>query len=63
MGLFIIVRFPEIMCFESDHSTVTCMDYSKMTPVLLEAIKAQQNQIEALKNEIQSLHSVIAGVQ
>lgn len=47
---------PEIVVWDGqDRQYVTGMDYSKMTPVLLQAIKEQQKQIEALKTEVQDL--------
>jgi len=47
---------PEIVEYESDGSGYTTgMDYSKLTPVLVEAIKEQQKQIEELKAEVRKL--------
>ncbi len=52
---------PEIVVWdEKDTEYVTGMDYSKMTPVLLQAIKEQQNQIEALKAEVKDLRKILS---
>jgi len=48
---------PEIV-FKDDSSTgVSSMDYQKMVPLLLEAIKAQQNKIDLLENNLLTLTS------
>jgi endosialidase-like protein len=47
---------PEITVADPDApGYITGMDYSKMTPLLLEAIKAQQKQIELLRAEVEEL--------
>ena len=50
---------PEIVQFDLTSSKpnyyVTGIDYSKITPVLLEAIKEQQRQIDSLKLEVEQL--------
>jgi hypothetical protein len=46
---------PEVVTYEQDGINAIGMDYGKLTPVLVEAIKEQQKQIEALKKEIESL--------
>lgn len=47
---------PEIVVFEKDGSGyVSGMDYSKVTPLLVEAIKAQQEVIEELKKRLEKL--------
>jgi hypothetical protein len=46
---------PEIVVYEKDGVYTTGMDYSAITPMLLQAIKEQQVQIETLKAEIESL--------
>lgn len=53
---------PEIVARdENDDQYVTGMDYGKMTPVLLQAIKEQQKEIEELKAEIKALRKILAG--
>jgi len=46
---------PEIVVFENNGVDAIGMDYSKITPLLLEAIKAQQEEIRALQEEIAML--------
>ncbi len=46
---------PEIVVYEENGVDAIGMDYSKTTPLLLEAIKAQQAEIEALKAEVAKL--------
>jgi hypothetical protein len=46
---------PEIVVYEENGIDAIGMDYSKITPLLLEAIKAQQTEIEALKEELTGL--------
>jgi len=50
--------FPEVVVYEGDSKYTRSMDYSKITTVLVEAIKEQQKQIEILKYEIKSLKQV-----
>lgn len=46
---------PEIVLYEENGVDASGMDYSKLTPVLLEAIKAQQKMIEDLERRIERL--------
>jgi trimeric autotransporter adhesin len=46
---------PEIVDYEENGIDAIGMDYSKMTPLLLEGIKAQQAEIELLKKENERL--------
>ena len=46
---------PEIVSYEKDGKYATGMDYGHLTPLLIEAIKEQQKQIENLKTEIEFL--------
>jgi hypothetical protein len=46
---------PEIVAYEKNGTDAIGMDYSKITPLLLEAIKAQQAEILALQEEIDKL--------
>lgn len=47
---------PEIVVYETDGSGyANGMDYSKMAPLLLQAIKEQQQQIETLKTQLENL--------
>jgi len=50
---------PEIVSYEENGIDATGMDYGHLTPILVEAIKEQQKQIEELKNEIKSLKTEI----
>ncbi|NOX47176.1 MAG: tail fiber domain-containing protein [Chlorobi bacterium] len=46
---------PEIVIFEENGTDVNGMDYSKLAPLLIEAIKAQQRKIEDLESRIAKL--------
>jgi hypothetical protein len=46
---------PEIVAFEEDGVYATGMDYGRLTPILVEAVKEQQQQIEQLKEKISAL--------
>jgi hypothetical protein len=46
---------PEIVSYEEDGIYASGMDYGALTPLLVEAIKAQQKQIDALEKEIEEL--------
>jgi hypothetical protein len=48
---------PEIVVYEENGTDASGMDYSKITPLLLEAIKAQQAEIDRLKERIASLEN------
>ena len=53
---------PEIVAFENDGSGYASgMDYSKIGSLLVEAIKEQQMQIEAMRQQIEFLTKQIAG--
>ena len=47
--------FPEGVVFEPGGTYATSMDYGKLTAVLVEAVKAQQRQLDQLKTENQAL--------
>ena len=46
---------PEIVVYEENGVDAIGMDYSKITPLLVEAIKAQQKEIELLKARLEKL--------
>ena len=46
---------PEIVVYEKNGIDADGMDYSKLTPLLIEAVKAQQTTIQKQQNEIQTL--------
>jgi len=46
---------PEIVAYEPDGVYATGVDYGAITPVLVQAIKEQQEQIKQLKAEIEEL--------
>lgn len=50
---------PEIVVYEEDGEYATGMDYSKMTPILLQAIKEQQGIISELRIEMETLRTEI----
>jgi hypothetical protein len=50
---------PEIVSYEQDSQYTTGMDYSKMTPILLQAIKEQQGLISELRAEIETIKDEI----
>ena len=42
--------FPELVSYVDDEETILSVDYARVTPLLVEAVKQQQQQIDALKN-------------
>jgi hypothetical protein len=50
---------PEIVSFEANGVDAIGMDYSKLTPLLVEAVNAQQAQIENLKTQLASMQAMI----
>lgn len=50
---------PEIVSYEENNIDAEGMDYSKITPLLVEAIKEQQRLIEELQKEITQLKALI----
>jgi hypothetical protein len=46
---------PEIVGYEPDGVYATGVDYGAITPMLLQAIKEQQRQIEELKAQVEEL--------
>lgn len=46
---------PEVVTYEENGKDAKSLDYSKLTSVLIEAIKEQQKQIEELKKEIEMM--------
>jgi len=50
---------PEIVVYEENGVDASGLDYSKITPLLLEAIKAQQKEIENLKARLEDLEREI----
>ena len=55
------VLFPEIV--HTDEDGYKSVDYSRLTPILVEAMKAQQTEIAALKNENQNLNNKVEGFE
>ncbi len=51
---------PEIVSYEENNIDAEGMDYSKITPLLVEAIKAQQQIIEKLQKEIEALKATVS---
>ena len=51
-------QFPEIVAYERDGVYARGLDYGAITPVLVQAIREQQAQIEALKAEIEALKKI-----
>jgi hypothetical protein len=49
---------PEIVDYEENGIDAIGLDYSKITPLLLEAIKAQQTEIELLKERVEKLEKL-----
>ena len=47
--------FPYAVKGEKDDKEMQSMDYGRITPLLVKAIQEQQEQIEQLKTEIQTL--------
>ncbi|MEW6007848.1 MAG: tail fiber domain-containing protein, partial [bacterium] len=46
---------PEVVTYEENGTDASGLDYSRLVALLIEAIKAQQNQIDSLKQEIEQL--------
>ena len=46
---------PQIVAYEDDGHTATGMDYSKITSLLIECVKSQQNQLETQEERIKYL--------
>jgi hypothetical protein len=51
---------PEVVVFEQDGKTAKMIDYSRVTTVLVEAIKEQQKQIQALTERVAKLAGATA---
>ncbi len=56
-------QVPEVVGFEPDSEYASGMDYGKMTPVLLQAIKEQQEVIERQHGLIAELQSAVAALK
>ena len=54
---------PEIVSFEDDGEYAIGLDYSKMTPILLQAIKEQQGIISELRAEIEALKEDVKAIK
>tara|TARA_R100001594_G_scaffold141521_1_gene187588 strand:+ start:976 stop:1530 length:555 start_codon:yes stop_codon:yes gene_type:complete len=50
---------PEVVDWEENGTDASSMDYSRLTSILVEAVKAQQKQIDMLTDEINLLKSKI----
>jgi hypothetical protein len=48
---------PEVVAYESNGKDAKSVDYARLVAVLIEAVKAQQKEIEALKTTVESLRS------
>ena len=53
---------PEIVVYEGNGVDASGLDYSKITPLLLEAIKAQQQEIELLRARLEKIE-ILMGVK
>jgi hypothetical protein len=53
---------PEIVDYEENGIDAIGLDYSKITPLLLEAIKEQQKQIEDQQKEIDELKALVSSL-
>ena len=51
------MQYPEMV--HTDANGYKTVDYSRLTPVLVEAIKEQQSEIDSLKNELQHLKGMV----
>ena len=54
---------PEIVAYEEGSPYATGMDYSKLTPLLVEAVKEQQIQIQDLSDANKLLKAQLAQVE
>ena len=54
---------PEIVAYEENGIDASGMDYSKLTPLLVEAAKEQQRQIEEQRSQMEALRQVNAGLR
>ena len=50
---------PEIVSYEPDRVYATGVDYGAITPMLVQAIKEQQRQIEELKAQVEEFRKMI----
>lgn len=50
---------PEVVTFEADGKTAASIDYSRLTAVLVEAVKTQQAEIESLKEQVTGLRATL----
>jgi hypothetical protein len=48
---------PEIVRYEENGTDATGMDYGKLTPLLIEAVKALKTENESLKQRIEALEA------
>lgn len=48
---------PEVVAYESNKKDAKSVDYSRLVAVLIEAVKAQQKEIESLKATVESLRA------
>ena len=54
---------PEIVQYEPDSEYATAMDYSKLTPLLTEAVKALKGQVDQLRNQQAERDSLIEALR
>jgi hypothetical protein len=54
---------PEIVGYEENGIDATGMDYSKLTPLLVEAVKSLQSQLAEKSREIERLKEEVSGLQ
>ncbi len=54
---------PEIVSFEPNGRDARSVDYSRLTALLVEAIKEQQSEISELKGQIEKLHQPVRSKQ
>ena len=50
---------PEIVCYEEDGTYTSGMDYSRLTPLLVEAVKVLRSENQELKQRIEALERAI----
>jgi hypothetical protein len=47
---------PEVVAYEKNGKDASSVDYARLVAVLIEAVKAQQKEIEVLQKELQTMH-------
>ncbi len=52
---------PEVVMYEENGKDATAVNYGRLTALLIEAVKDQQKQIDALKAELENVKAKLDG--